>query len=232
MPRDKPGQAPLPSHIPRRAEATEGAKLAAMNARRLLDASSHVAGMGSFGTASSLAVLAGEEAIKALALVAWAGELPIPTQKQLSLVLRGHEPRHLAAGMLAGAGEVVMTFFASIGEALLKRSGKQPADEQPIDRWSRAAWWAEADTLKNRGLYIDFADRKWTTPADITKAEYERAQEMASQFVEMVEVMVKSDDPEEQRAALLQVTAPQRSAEANSNTNEDKPGEPSPQESR
>jgi AbiV family abortive infection protein len=205
---DKPGQAPLPPNIPRRAEATGGAKLAAANARRLLDASSHVADMGSFGTASSLAVLAGEEAIKALALVAWAGELPIPTQKQLSLVLRQHEPRHLAAGMLVGAGEVMMTFVASIGAALLKRSGKESAEEQPIERWSRAAWWSEADTLKESGLYVEFAGRKWTTPADITKAEYERAQEMASQFVEMVEVMVKSDDPEEQRAALLEVTAP------------------------
>jgi AbiV family abortive infection protein len=211
MPTDKPGEVALPPNIPRRAEATEGAKLAATNARRLLDASSHVADMGSFGTASSLAVLAGEEAIKALALIAWAGELPIPTQKQLSLVLRSHEPRHLAAGMLIGAGEVMMTFVASIGAALLKRSAKDSVEEQPIDRWSRAAWWSDADTLKNRGLYIDFAGRKWTTPAYVTKAEYERAQEMASQFVEMVEVMVEADDPEAQRAALLQVAAPQPS---------------------
>ena len=61
---DKRGQAARPSHIPPRAEATEGAKFDAINARRLLDASSHVADKGSFGTASSLAVLAGEQAIK------------------------------------------------------------------------------------------------------------------------------------------------------------------------
>lgn len=177
--------------VPKRPDAERGAQRAAANASRLLDASVRLGESENFGTAASLAVLAGEEAIKALALIAWSSELPIPTERQLSLILRHHEPRHLAAGMLAGAGEMVVALIAGIAAAITKKAGAVSPEEQQREQWSRAAWWSEADILKNRGFYVELVGGKWKTPADVTKAEFERAREMAGAFVKWVEDMVE-----------------------------------------
>ncbi len=193
-----------PRDVPSPSQGERGSRLAAANARRLLDSSSHLGEIGNFGTAASLAVLAGEEAIKALALMAWSSELPIPTEKQLLLVLRHHEPRHLAAGMLAGAGEMVVALIAGFFAAISKKAGGDVSpEEEQKEQWSRAAWWSEADTLKNRGFYVEFGGRKWKSPADVTKAEFERAREISGNFVEWLEEIVNEEDPATRQGIVL-----------------------------
>lgn len=210
---------PASRDVPSMSQGERGSKLAAANARRLLDSSSHLGEIGNFGTAASLAVLAGEEAIKALALTAWSSELPIPTEKQLLLVLRHHEPRHLAAGMLAGAGEMVVALIAGFFAAVSKKAGSEVSpEEEHREQWSRAAWWSEADALKERGFYVEFVGGRWKSPADVTKAEFERAREMAGDFVTWLEEIVSEEDPATRQGivlgapARLGYRAPKRSA--------------------
>ncbi len=195
---------PSDPDFPRPADGDAGSRLATENARRLLDASIRLGEDGSFGTGASLAVLAGEEAIKALALMAWSSDLPIPTRKQLSLVLRNHDSRHLAAGMLAGAGEMVIALIAGVFAAFTKKVGSDASpEEQQKERWSRAAWWSEADNLKQRGLYVEFERHKWKTPADVTRAEFERAVEMAGDFVTWLEDIMREEDPSARQGIVL-----------------------------
>jgi AbiV family abortive infection protein len=176
--------------------------LAAENARRLLDSSLKLGEAGNFGLACSLAVLAGEESIKSLALMAWSSDFPIPSEKQLALVLRHHEPRHLAAGMLAGAGEMFVAMIGGIIATITKKAGDSTVDQK--DQWSRARWWAEADALKNRGLYVEFTGKKWKGPGDVTQAEFERAYEMANDFVGWVVSIVDEEDPEKRRGLVVE----------------------------
>jgi hypothetical protein len=112
--------------------------------------------------------------------------------------------------MLVGAGEMAGALVAGIVAAIAKR----PGDTSPDDRWSRAAWWSDADTLKNRGFYVEFNGGKWQSPAGVTKATYERAREMAGAFVNVVANLVDEEDPAVRRELVLGV--PEAAAEATS----------------
>lgn len=189
--------------FPSREQAEAGARLAVKNARTLLETSGRVAKTGAYGPAVSLAVLAGEESIKSLGLMAFAEQWPIPTRKQLSLILRHHEPRLLTAGMLAGAGEVLLAGIAAFIAAFAKQG--EDASSKPHsaeEQWSRAAWWSEADTFKNRGLYVEFVAGKWHAPSDVSEAEFTKAEQMARGFVDWVEDMLKENDPKARRGIV------------------------------
>lgn len=171
--------------VPTRQDADRGARLALENAIGLLEASRVLGERRDFGPGTSLAVLAGEESIKALALMAWHAELPIPTEKQLGLVLRQHEPRYLAAGMLLGAGELLTSIMAGLLAALSRGAGVETTQQRV--GLSRAAWWADANERKNRGFYVEFAGDKWALPANITNEEFNRAYDEAKYVVDFVQ---------------------------------------------
>ncbi len=183
------------SSIPSQSDARTGVRLATAQADRLLRASATIADEGDYGIATSLCILAGEEAVKAVALAAWAESMPLPTEDHLRLLLRGHEARYVAAGVAFGVVDVIgagiAAVFAAVG-GLAKEGHSQLPEAQQRRKadWSRAAWWATAGDRKNRGLYVGFAGGRWIDPADVDEQDYREAFELVSQAVELAKGMV------------------------------------------
>jgi AbiV family abortive infection protein len=172
--------------LPSPSDSVGGARAAARNARRLLAASSAVGSSDApaYGPGISLAILAGEEAIKALTLLAWSEKLPIPTEDQLRLILRGHDARYLAAGVVVGAVETVGALIAGF---FARFAAKGDTREEQRSELSEAAWWAQAGELKNRGLYIGWDGYRWTLPESLTADDFARAYRFASRLVDSIE---------------------------------------------
>jgi len=131
-------------------------------------------------------VLAGEEAVKALVLLAWAGDLPLPTEEHLRLILRGHDARYVAAAGLVGFVETIGAIFAAFAGAMTKSQSQSQTGKRMPSQLSQAAFWAGAGDLKNRGLYVGFVRNGWLDPSDLNEQAFDQAEQYASRLVEVV----------------------------------------------
>jgi AbiV family abortive infection protein len=171
-------------------EAREGARIAAKNARGLLDFAVTGAKCHNFGPAIALCVLASEEGAKALALFSSA----VSPEESISLleVFSRHKTKHNLSGISAlmiHLGELMYRVKEEIqseidrGIEIEQRPGTRWVNRviEELERLTRArgdqstrfiTWYHTADRLKMNGFYVDWtADKGWHNPSQLTEAE-------------------------------------------------------------
>ena len=173
-------------------EALEGARIAARNARGLLDFAVAGAECRNFGPAIALCMLASEEGAKALALFSGAVNLEesIPL---LDEVFTRHKTKHNLSGISAlmiHIGEMMYRVKEEIQSEIDR--GIQ-TDQGPGTRWVNRVveelaritplkgdqstryitWYHTADRLKMSGFYVDReAGKGWHDPRQISEADF------------------------------------------------------------
>lgn len=179
--------------LPDEREAVVGAVAAAANAAGLLGDADLLAGVGRYGSALSLAVLAFEEAVKARSLGAIAasaaqGREPGFSEDTLRRVIyRGHQARH-EAGLL----QHVAAAFPMIYGKLMLGIAATPGEISVLGEF--ADLLNSANARKQAGFYADFdpVSGSWTAPAAVSEAEFGKVRALVGQFV--VETQRQTND--------------------------------------
>jgi AbiV family abortive infection protein len=175
---DRVTRGPLPS----KEECRQGIALALNNADEHFGAADLLARGGRFGFAVAHLVYALEESEKARTL----GKVVIGdilTEDELRSALRDHRARHIGAVGKSWTSGAVALFMQSSKEGLLERLNQLPARAES-DRWEDILaahpevlpedWSEQAGPTRERGLYVDFAGTRWSSPSDATEADFRR----------------------------------------------------------
>lgn len=197
-----------PEYTPPMDKCLHGAKLAVENAESLLESAEQIAEIENYGHATSLLVLAGEEAFKALAFMCRHDGLEITSRLEdwRMDMMQDHQTRHQYA-----AGSAVMLRIIAIimksAEAFQERreEGIEAAREarmevvkeesaRLLDPESSASkkldseidWWKQANDLKEEGFYVDYGPGEWESPDQLDEEDYERAKEIVVNWVELL----------------------------------------------
>lgn len=152
---------------PSKRESFEGATLCLENARRLLNASTVIA-QDSYGPATSLAVLSGEEAVKGTTyLLKWIGFEKHDRKVFHKLLSSSHQLRHETSLAVDGVVDLVSGNLSDLVE-----------DTEA---------WQNAEDIKQAGFYVDFGNDGWETPRDVTKTEYKNYRQGAEKRIEKLD---------------------------------------------
>lgn len=183
-----------------------GARLAAENAKAILGDADILAERLSYGRAVSLAVLAGEEAAKAIVL--WAsGIRDLPPSMDPSRVFSSHRSKQRMLQMGAFVNGILGMVTSWVNEAAASGDLDRYVDNNKLtaaaekqfqgylqnsqtmrlfqESWEQANWWlTEADRLKQHGFYVGpIGQNRWSTPLTACEADYVAVREKVSSFV-------------------------------------------------
>jgi len=167
-------------------ECLKGFEYAYENAKDLLSSAKLLAKNNKIGPATSLAILAGEEALKSLLLFCKA--LKIEGPPQLSMYFKSHQTKHNAIRFLQVLSKPMDYLCDSVQDWLQKRA-EDPSQvpERPwpdiipkFQLWVKHNitnpesemtlendWWEHANLRKNEGFYVDFKGGAWKLPSKL-----------------------------------------------------------------
>lgn len=173
-------------------DLAKGAILIAKNARELFLASKTLASCGRYGPACSLLVLSAEESWKSVDRYAAAFGLAIDPGGPKN-IKGDHRYRHRIIRALVLLYDHVKTIPTdacntepreSGVHALLTRIVPQMMSGSFPDKDSETwRWWASANDLKNRGLYVDRTNDGWQSPRDLGESDYLTAMQFVKPFL-------------------------------------------------
>jgi AbiV family abortive infection protein len=152
------------------------------NARDLLAAARSLGVAGIHGPASSLLVLSLEEAQKARVLIAIATKndnAGLSDGEANDIIHWDHRLRHHAA------------FTASISPTTIAKLVRPSRRDTPLQRkqfdadMAALAWHLKANSLKERGLYVDYIKDRWHNPREISESEFRQGLAIVERFVEV-----------------------------------------------
>jgi AbiV family abortive infection protein len=174
----------MSKRLPDEREAIEGAGVATVTAVSLLSNADLLAGVGSYGIARSLAVLALEESVKArtlgaIAVAASHGGRPGFSDDDLRrIVYTGHRERH-DAGFVQ---HVAATFPDAYGRIMLGMSANAEDTAKIAELRSLLA---AANSEKQAGFYSDFDpdSGSWSSPGSVTEAELAKIRALIGDYV-------------------------------------------------
>lgn len=173
------GKEPLPSPE----QARQGAMVAGDNAHDLLAAARSIAMNGFNGLAISMLVLSLEEAEKCRALVAVAtndDSFRLTEGELRGIIYRDHGLR------LRAASAETISPATIIGVLTTRPRDRTPLQQKQLDNdVAMLNWHSEANSLKHRGLYVNFVDNHWESPRDVGKDEFSRALPFVDLFVQV-----------------------------------------------
>lgn len=166
----------------------DGSKLCFSNAKIHFDCGSKIAEAGHLGIANSHLILAAEESIKGMILVAVYFNISLPFE--IDSFFRVHKVKHqqademrpflsdiqLLAETFAGILErrassqwglkfdiaLVMTFFYALNNFVTTAG--------PI-----SSFWKQANETKNRGFYVDIQNGQWIGPAIVKQSDFDES---------------------------------------------------------
>lgn len=177
-----------------------GARMAIDNSKSLLDGAADASNRNNFGLGCSLAVLSGEEAIKAIFCIQ-KHFFPEVENNSFTKIFQDHKLKHEQIKLaMAYIGEMLqMTkrlypdYKLMVDQGLDKTGKLLSADVvehchlvlafmktisgQPrqFTRSQVKNWWDKANRLKNKGLYLSMTSNSWHEPQSISRAEFEEA---------------------------------------------------------
>lgn len=135
-----------------RSRASEGARHAYMNAQSLYRAATRIRAPELQGLAVSLFILSCEECSKVISLAKHSEG--IEDLEILKLVFHRHKAKH----------EIASDISAMLHDLLIATGHHKEGCCDISERIS--TWISRADEVKQRGLYVDFADNEWKLPKD------------------------------------------------------------------
>lgn len=165
--------------LPTPSEARTGAEAAADNASELLRAADALAAESLYGSATSMAVLAFEESVKARALMAIfatggpGAALGFSEAELRGIIYNSHRLRH-GAGFLQDMQSVLIPMVL----------GQMPSPSEQQQLADAARILATANDAKQQGFYVDFDESSsgWSAPNEITKQQYAEFREFSGHF--------------------------------------------------
>lgn len=196
-------------------EAKAGARLAATNARGLLDFAEAGAKCQRFGPAISLCILASEEGAKALALF-FSAISPEPAGISLKDVLSKHSVKHQLS-QLVSFGVHLFGLMFSVKNEVQRAIDHGAIDEQGAGgQWVRRvteelsrmthdpshevrrfmAWYQVANGLKNEGLYVDWLGDTWHDPNTATSETFAECRRYVEWWLLRVDELLSISDEE------------------------------------
>ncbi|MDP2111629.1 MAG: AbiV family abortive infection protein [Anaerolineales bacterium] len=134
-----------------RSRASEGARHAYMNAQSLYKVATRIRAPELQGLAVSLFILSCEECAKVISLAKHSEGME--DLETLKLVFRRHKAKH----------EITSDVSTLLHELLIAAGHHKEECKIPQ---CISTWLSRADEIKQRGLYIDFADNEWKLPKD------------------------------------------------------------------
>jgi AbiV family abortive infection protein len=171
-----------PRILPTSEQARQGVSPTAGNSRDLLAAARSLGVAGLHGPATSLLVLALEEAQKARVLIALAttnDSAGLSHDEVSDIIHWDHRLRHHAA------------FTASISPTTIAKLVRPSRRDTPLQRkqfnadMAALAWHLKANSLKERGLYVDYLNDRWNSPREISASEFSQGLAIVERFVEV-----------------------------------------------
>jgi len=171
--------------LPTARQAVRGVSLAAENAWMHIECAEALKRVRHFGAASAHLVLAVEEAVKARVYFNWPHLLQSMGQKELRELLYTHRVKHGIAvyDSMPQALSIAIALWhidhpgKRIDRKSLARIFARHSDAFPL------SWAQSADKAKQRGMHVDWDGRAWTTPANVTEAQYNRRFARSLEFV-------------------------------------------------
>lgn len=170
--------------LPDEREAAEGTEAASANAAGLLGDADILAGVGRYGTALSLAVLAFEEAVKArsvgaIAAAAAHGREPGFSEDTLRKIIYGSHQARNEAGFLQ---HIAAAFPEIYGKLMLGIAGT-PDEIRMLGEFAELL--NSANAKKQAGFYTDFDpdSGSWSAPDAVSEAEFGEIRTLVGQFV-------------------------------------------------
>jgi AbiV family abortive infection protein len=201
-------------YTPPRDKCLAGAEVTVDNAKTLLQSAKTLAEVGQYGPASSLIVLAGEEAFKAMTLlIRYKGlEIDDEMERWRTKMLSQHQPRHdvgtwmvlmkrlidaTVAGMEAytehyeeneeKAKEARMKVMTDRANQLLDDENEEVQQlQKEID------WWQNADELKQQGFYVDYGSQGWSSPNDLTQEDFIESKQVVEEAIDLASFAIES----------------------------------------
>lgn len=173
----------MAKRLPNEREAIEGAGVATATAADLLSGADRLAGVGSYGIARSLAVLALEESVKARTLGAIASAaaqgrpLGFSDDDLRKIVYSGHRERH-AAGL-------VQHVAAAFPDVYTKVMLGMPVGAGEAAKFGElAGLLSAANSSKQAGFYSDFDpdSGSWSSPGSVTEAEFAKIRALIGDY--------------------------------------------------
>jgi len=172
------------------------------NATRLLEISRLAGESKDYGIATSLSILSSEEFVKAFVLFLHGIGIDIYAIKEVKGVFSKHKTKHEISTLIEILNLVQTIFAKNINKGntpfgtkpnLLKSAltllVKAALNIGPIIELStNLSWWGKADTLKNKGLYVDYLDTL-VLPKNITEENFTEAYKISQELHEKIDII-------------------------------------------
>lgn len=145
-----------------------GFSLCRTNARNLFSGADAVSADNP-GLANSLAILSAEECVKCFVLFAICSDVQVPFL--IKPIFSKHWDKHVTGKELHNFVRIMSHFF---GLSSSKRSDKVRSllgltgELFGMTKSDELTWWDSVNEMKNNGLYVDYRQGKFCTPATIS----------------------------------------------------------------
>jgi len=186
----------------------DGVKLTYENSMVLLQGAADASHRNNYGLASSLTVLSAEESSKALGILSQL--LGIDKDVKLKQYFKNHKHKHKAGLVFLGTmmfSNLLMSEVSAIEDNIgipddrkvshfLERVNYVCKAEinGERDNFAKVALWSEnADSLKQQGFYVDYANNKWSPPSEISIETYEVQLEYAEALLKLLKSIIRFD---------------------------------------
>lgn len=199
----------------------DGANKAAINARNLFRASEALCDLNHYGPATSLAILAAEEAIKAMTYaycsIAESGNAAQIKQDLLShatkheLGLYYYHLHHMSSRVikfsmyLYGRNDFTDERKLKIITGYLERYKSEVDSDKYNEIKVVTEWKKNANRVKNECLYVGQYKGHWRNPSDTSIKTYKKQKKVCLYFVEAAEASILNNEVEELRAVRDQL---------------------------
>jgi AbiV family abortive infection protein len=189
----------------------EGYNLTLANVKSLMRVSNIAAETEDFGIACSLNILAAEEALKALFLIIKYHN-PKGNINNFEKIFRFHTVKHDELKALIRIQEIIQAKnreFINLLEPILNGLNRMTEDYKVKNletlnslnddyNWFKKqsqsnfnleeilAWLKDANSDKNKGLYVDKLDNKWISPTEVSQVKFEKEKLFTQSILEHV----------------------------------------------
>lgn len=158
------------------------------NSKEHIEISAILAENKKYGSAIVHQILAAEEMTKALVLYVNGKGLNISNIKGFKSFFYKHKPRHILAQFMLTFYTIMkpfMDFYKQI-KSIDNLETFNYADffnqyQEQIEQIADNDWWYNADSLKNKGLYVDYSNRIYT-PSSLNENDFRESLKNVSEY--------------------------------------------------
>lgn len=185
-------------------ELIKGYRLCSENSQKHYNAAIHLAQNNFYGIANSHLILAAEEAVKGFLFLIRC--FVNDEDWEVEEIFKDHANKHRVAReayiswkhLLDSLSDSMQTLFQNIGKLfgqdkdtiyrvstqIVSDNLKRRMDNDNKEELKKEKkWWNKANQKKNRGFYVDYQNKKWKLPEDISQSEYLESKQIVEKMI-------------------------------------------------